>query len=212
MYLKRVPELAKPLFGDLLWRMPDEEHVLYLTFDDGPTPVVTPWVLDLLKQHAARATFFCVGRHAAQQPELMDRIRREGHTVGNHTWQHSDGWRTPNAPYLRDVLRCQPHTASRLFRPPYGHLTRSQGDALRKRYTIVMWDILSGDFDPTISAAQCERNVSERLRPGAIIVFHDSVKAWTRLEHALPATLAFALKAGYRFEPLPAEGVTSIKA
>ncbi|MBL7963772.1 MAG: polysaccharide deacetylase family protein [Flavobacteriales bacterium] len=203
MYLKRIPELVKPLFGDLLWRVPTTLRVAYLTFDDGPTPNVTAWVLDTLKTYNAKATFFCVGRHAASEAALMERIRAEGHALGNHTWEHLDGWRTPTLPYLRSVLRTQPCTGSDLFRPPYGHLSREQATALRTRFKVVMWDILSADFDTTLNAEQCERNVMTRLRPGSIIVFHDSLKAWPRLQGALPRVLEQATEAGYRFEALP---------
>jgi peptidoglycan/xylan/chitin deacetylase (PgdA/CDA1 family) len=203
MYLHRIPELVKPLFGDLLWRMPTTERVIYLTFDDGPTPGVTDRVLDILNAHQAKATFFCVGRHAASEPTLIERMRNEGHALGNHTWEHLDGWRTPTTTYLRSVLKGQPFTGSDLFRPPYGHLTREQAHALRARYKVVMWDILSADFDPALTADQCERNVMTRLRPGSIIVFHDSLKAWPRLQGALPRVLTQAADDGYRFEALP---------
>lgn len=203
MYLTRTPQLLHGLHKAMLWRMPTAAHELYLTFDDGPHPEVTPWVLDRLQEYQAQATFFCVGSNACADPVLMARIRDEGHAVGNHTWDHLDAWRTGTRPYLRSVLRCQALTGTRLFRPPYGRITPPLLRTLRGRFTVVMWDVLSADFDPRVSPARCLRNVVEQSRPGSIVVFHDSMKAWPRLRAALPGTLAHFAGLGYRFLPLP---------
>lgn len=203
MYLARTPSLLKPLMKELLWNMPADERKVYLTFDDGPIPEVTPWVLDTLAKYGAKGTFFCIGRNAEKNPMLMDRIRREGHSVGNHTYDHLNGWSTPVTAYLRNVLRCQQLTGSRLFRPPYGRITRPQVQALRKRFTVVMWDVLSGDFDTRIQGPACLRKVVEHSIPGSIIVFHDSLKAAERSRHALPLALEHFTEQGYAMEPLP---------
>lgn len=202
MYLAHTPALVKPLMKELLWNMPASGRAVYLTFDDGPIPEVTPWVLDTLAEYGAKGTFFCIGKNAEQHPGLMDRIRREGHSVGNHTYDHLNGWNTPGTTYLRNVLRCQRLTGSRLFRPPYGRITKPQVQALRKRFTVVMWDVLSADFDTRLEGPDCLRNVVEHSTPGSIVVFHDSLKAAYRLRHALPLALEHFTQQGYRMEPL----------
>jgi peptidoglycan/xylan/chitin deacetylase (PgdA/CDA1 family) len=186
--------------------MPSQERAVYLTFDDGPIPEVTPWVLDTLAAYDAHATFFCVGRNAAANPDILARIVAEGHAVGNHTWGHVNGWRTPLRSYMKEVVRAEQALGQRgrrsLFRPPYGRITRQQAQALSPRYAIVMWDVLSADFDTTLTGPQCLSHVVDHVRPGSIVVFHDSVKAWPRLHHALPATLALLTAAGYTFHTL----------
>jgi peptidoglycan/xylan/chitin deacetylase (PgdA/CDA1 family) len=189
MYLVRTPALAKPLYRDLLWHLPRTGNKVYLTFDDGPEPAVTPWVLDQLAAHGMKGTFFCVGRNAAAHPALVERIIREGHAVGNHTWDHARGWGSPDRSYLRSVLQCDALLRTRLFRPPYGRITRSQAACLRKRFKLVMWDVLSADFDEALTGKHCAANVLEHVRPGSIVVFHDSRKAEARLREALPVVL-----------------------
>lgn len=209
MYLARTPALVKPLMKELTWSMPVEPRTVYLTFDDGPIPDVTPWVLDTLAEHGAKATFFCVGQNAAAHPHLLERIRTEGHSVGNHTYDHLSGWSTSTFGYLRNVARCQSLTGSRLFRPPYGRITRQQARALRKRYTLVMWDVLSADFDPNVDGERCFRNVQENAAAGSIVVFHDSLKAEASLRHALPRTLARFAAEGYTMAALPEDLFTA---
>ncbi|HOP43009.1 MAG: polysaccharide deacetylase family protein [Flavobacteriales bacterium] len=203
-YLTRTPDLVKPLARDLLWHGSRQGRSLHLTFDDGPIPEVTPWVLDRLSEHGAKATFFCVGRNAADHPAILDRIRAEGHAVGNHTWDHANGWSTTGRAYLRSVLACDAVVGSRLFRPPYGRITRGQVSALKKRFRIVMWDVLSADFDTTIDGARCVDNMVRHVRPGSIVVLHDSLKAWDRLRIALPRALEHFSREGYSFVPLGA--------
>ncbi|RYY60377.1 MAG: polysaccharide deacetylase family protein, partial [Chitinophagaceae bacterium] len=177
----------------------------YLTFDDGPHPELTPFVLDELRKHDAKGTFFCLGRQAERHPELFARLRTEGHSVGNHTWDHPDGWRTPNKQYYRDVESADKLLQSKLFRPPHGHVTPFQVRRLRKAYglQVVMWNILSGDFDAQTSPEQCYHNVADRLKPGAIVVFHDNESAASNLRYALPRLLAHFSGEGYRFAAIP---------
>ena len=203
MYLARTPQIVRALLPGFVWRMPGTEKVLYLTFDDGPIPEVTPWVLDTLAFHDARATFFCIGRNVEANGPIVERIINEGHTLGNHTWDHERGRATSTFSYLKSTLRCQALFTSSLFRPPYGSVTVAQYRALRKRYRIVLWDVLSGDFDTTLDGVACAQNVIQGARPGSIVVFHDSLKAEGRLRYALPRTLEHFGRLGYRFKALP---------
>jgi peptidoglycan/xylan/chitin deacetylase (PgdA/CDA1 family) len=206
MYLVRTPALLKPLARDLVWHMPRTERAVYLTFDDGPIPEVTPWVLDQLALFQAKGTFFCIGRNAATHPDILARIRQDGHAVGNHTWDHPNGWRTEQRNYLRNVLQCQAITGTRLFRPPYGRMTLGQSKALSTRFRIIMWEVLSADFDTTLSGDDCVRNTLRHVQPGSIIVFHDSLKAEPRLRHALPLLLGSLSQDGYAFKALAETG------
>lgn len=196
--------LLQQLFRSLLWRVETTEKVLYLTFDDGPIPEVTPWVLEELQRHQAKATFFVVGENVRKHPELLQRLQAGGHTVGNHTEHHVNGWNTPTRAYLREVQECDRRVGSRLFRPPYGRIRLTQIRALRNRFRIVMWDVLSKDYDRGIQPNECLQRVLRSARPGSIVVFHDSLKAEERLRHALPRVLGHFSELGYRFEALPA--------
>ena len=196
-----------------MWRGRDHDRRVYLTFDDGPIPEVTPWVLDVLARHGARGTFFCVGENVARYPSLFARLAAEGHAVGNHTFNHLSGWSSDVEEYVDNVSKCDRLVASPLFRPPYGRISPRKALALRGDYDIVMWDVLSGDFDPELTGADCVRNVLENVSPGSIIVFHDSLKAEANLRYALPRVLAALARQGYRFEALtperlPASGTT----
>ena len=202
MYLTRTPRTVRSFFREVVWNVPGTSKDLYLTFDDGPIPEVTPWVLDTLAEYDAKATFFCIGANCATNPDILERIRREGHTVGNHTYDHLPGRKTPLRTYLRNVLRCQEFTGTRLFRPPYMSLTLAQGRALRSRFEVVLWDVLSGDFDADIDGAKCLENVLAAVRPGSIVLFHDSLGAEERVRYALPRTLEHFAKQGYRFRAL----------
>ena len=184
-------------------RVRTREKVLYITFDDGPIPEVTPWVLDTLKAFDARATFFCIGANIERHPQLFARLTTEGHAVGNHTYNHISGWATPRFSYLRDSLRCQELTRTELFRPPYGRITLSQARALSSRFQLVFWDVLSEDFDGRLEARKCLGNVIANSRPGSIIVFHDSLLAEERVRYALPRVLEHFAAKGYRFDALP---------
>lgn len=202
MYLVKTPELLKPLAKDLLWHIDTSEKEIFLTFDDGPTPEVTELVLDLLHTYHAQATFFCLGKNVAQHPFIYNRILREGHSVGNHTFNHLDGWKTPVFSYLRDVVRAKEHIHSRLFRPPYGRITPGQVAALKKKFTLVMWDVLSADFDYTNKPTRCLSHVLTHAKKGSIIVFHDSEKAKHNMLFALEGTLRELSLQGFIFRAL----------
>ena len=203
MYLTRTPELLRRLLPGYTWTRPTAGRVLYLTFDDGPIPGVTPWVLATLAEYGARATFFCVGDNVRKHPDVLRAVRAGGHAVGNHTYHHLDGWTTPTQRYLRDVERCAAVLPTKLFRPPYGRLRPGQARRLRAAYRLVMWDVLSGDFDEALSGEACLRNVTTAAGPGSIVVFHDSRKAAARLRYALPRVLRHFDALGYRFDALP---------
>jgi len=204
MYLVKTPKLIQALMPAYTWKIHTSEKVLHLTFDDGPIPEVTPWVLDTLAAYKAKATFFCVGENVARHPELYDRLLAEGHTTGNHTFRHLNGWETDNLPYFHDIRHCAHLVKSQLFRPPYGKITPAQRLFLERHYRIVMWDVLSGDFDPDLSREQCLLNVPEHARCGSIVVMHDSVKATEKLRFILPAVLQHFAAKEYRFEALAA--------
>lgn len=182
--------------------MSKSEKNIYLTFDDGPTPEITQFVLDTLKTFNAKATFFCIGKNAEKHPEIFNKIIAEGHSIGNHTQHHLNGWKNTNPNYFKDVEDAQQLIKSNLFRPPYGKIKLSQYKYFKSKYKIVFWDLLSGDFDPKISAEQCLQNVLKNMRNGSIIVFHDSVKASDKLKIVLPKVLEFALKENYSFKKL----------
>lgn len=188
MYLVKSPQYLKRLLSGLTWEITGSNAV-YLTFDDGPVPGVTDKVLDKLLAANMKATFFCIGDNVRKSPELFRRILAEGHRVGNHTFHHVNGWRTPTDTYVNDTRQCAELVSSNLFRPPYGRITLSQFKVLQPDYTVVMWDVLSGDFDENLHAEDCTRNVLENYGPGSIVVFHDSEKAAPRMLPALEAVL-----------------------
>ena len=206
-YFVKTPWWLKKIYRHRLWQVATKEKIIYLTFDDGPHPVVTPFVLDELKKYQAKATFFCIGKNVADYPVLYNRIIDEGHKVGNHTQQHLNGWKTTNETYLSDVALAAGYIQSNLFRPPYGRLKSIQAkhisDAMKNKLAkIVMWDVLSGDFDESLSGEQCLQNVINHSSSGSIVVFHDSDKAFFRLQYALPKTLEFFSSRGYIFSEL----------
>ncbi len=202
MYFVKTPRFVQNLFPQFLWRVPTEEKILFLTFDDGPIPEVTPWVLEQLRSFDAKATFFCVGQNVERHPDLLEAILAEGHVVGNHTHRHLNGWLSDHVPYFHDVRRCASLVRSELFRPPYGRLHPRQIPFLLRHYRIIMWDVLSGDFDQNLEAEDCFNNVVRHAGPGSIVVFHDSLKAGQRLRDALPRVLEHFADAGYRFHAL----------
>lgn len=202
MYLVKTPQFIQNLFPNFTWRIPTEDKVLYLTFDDGPIPEVTPWVIEQLEKFRAKATFFCVGDNIRKYPKVFQQVLNAGHTVGNHTFNHLNGWITENIPYFHNVRHCASMVHTMLFRPPYGRLKPKQAQFLQRHYRIVMWDVLSGDFDMNISADQCLSNVIDHARRGSIVVFHDSLKAEEKLRYTLPLVLEHFSERGYRFEAL----------
>ncbi|HVU53936.1 MAG TPA: polysaccharide deacetylase family protein [Puia sp.] len=211
MYLVKTPWWLKKLYAGLIWDIPHsaDEKVLYLTFDDGPHPVATPFVLDVLRTYGAKATFFCIGKNVQAHPSIYKRILEEGHRVGNHTQHHVNGWKTRDKAYLDDVRQAAQYIDSDLFRPPYGRITAFQASLLRKppfEYKVIMWDVLSADFDRKLSPERCSRNVIRHARRGSIVVWHDSDKAFPRVEAALPVVLGYFQEKGYRFESLRSWG------
>lgn len=195
----RPPYVLKKVMPSAVWRKSATEKKLYLTFDDGPIPELTPWVLDVLKQYSIKATFFCVGDNVHKQPELYARILNEEHSVGNHTYNHVNGWNTDTNEYLENIEKCAELLNSKLFRPPYGKLKPTQIKRIKANYAIIMWDVLSGDYDKTIAPERCLLNVTNAIRNGAIIVFHDNIKATDNLQYALPKFIEYALEKGYGF-------------
>lgn len=201
-YFVRTPWWLKKLYPNRVWNIDTKEKIVYLTFDDGPDPVATTFVLDELKKYNAKASFFCIGKNVAAYPDIYNRIIREGHRVGNHTQHHLNGWKTAKSTYLADIEAATGYIRSDLFRPPYGRLSFAQAKGIPAAMKngsakIIMWDLLSGDFDPGITKEKCLYRVSHYTRPGSIIVFHDSEKAFGNLGYALPRFLQFLTEKGY---------------
>lgn len=201
MYFVKTPWYLKTVYPSLVWDIPKSKTV-YLTFDDGPVPGVTDKVLDILSDYQIKATFFCIGDNVVKHNNLFLRIQNEGHAIGNHTFHHLNGWKTENALYVNDVFSCAEKVETQLFRPPYGRIGFNQIQELKRHFTIVMWDVLSGDFDTTIDADACYRNVVDNVDDGSVIVFHDSLKALDRVLPALPKVIDTLLQQGYHFEPI----------
>lgn len=205
MYFSKNPSILKKLYPSLVWDIKTKEKVIYLTFDDGPIPEVTPFVLDTLAKFNAKATFFCIGDNVRKHPSIFKMVVDAGHTVGNHTYNHLNGWETGTKEYLKNISLCDQYTQTKLFRPPYGRISSGQIRAFKKNYPaskIIMWDVLSGDFDIEISSDKCYLNATKKTEPGSIVVFHDSLKAYPRLNLALPRALEHWTKAGYSFETI----------
>lgn len=206
-YWVRMPWWLKKLLpSPLVWRMPETDvPTVYLTFDDGPHPEITLFVLDQLQQYEAKATFFCIGKNVAAHPEVYERILAEGHSTGNHTQNHLNGWKTKTSVYLDNIKEAETHIDSRKFRPPYGRISRAQAHMLTTAATpwkIYMWDVLSADFDRNITPQKCLENVLFHIRPGSIVVFHDSEKANERMSYALPRVLAHCRQQGWAMKAL----------
>lgn len=216
----RTPKLLKGIFPKYIWNMPQDQKIIYLTFDDGPTPEITHWTLNVLKEYNAKATFFCIGNNIEEHPQIFSEILKEGHAVGNHTFSHPKGWTTTSDVYVDQVKKTQdiidyqiqnfklqnPNSKSetqKLFRPPYGQITPKQGKRLLSLgFNIIMWDILAFDWKDSISEEQCAENVISKARPGSIVVFHDSVKASKNMMYALPNVLHHFNEAGFQFKHL----------
>ncbi|MDP5001617.1 MAG: polysaccharide deacetylase family protein [Flavobacterium sp.] len=203
----KTNRLIKKIFYNQIWEIPNSEKKIYLTFDDGPIPEVTEWVLDVLKSENIKATFFCIGDNIRKHPEVYKRILKEGHQTGNHTFNHLNGWKTNTKSYLKNFKLCETEHLklntehSFLFRPPYGKIKPSQSKVIRQLgYKIIMWDVLSYDFDSTISTEKCLENVISNTEQGSIIVFHDSVKAEKNLKYALPKAIQILKYKGFIFD------------
>jgi len=197
MYLLRVPKILRRVFPDALWEMPQnpDRPEIYLTFDDGPHPDATVFVLNQLEQYQAKATFFCVGKNVVEYPWVFERIVDSGHSIGNHTHNHLKGRSSKVKTYVEDTQNAAQFISGKLFRPPYGSIKSLQGKALKALgFKIVMWSLLSGDFDGTITPQRCLENVVLHLKPGDIVVFHDSQKAWNNMCYVLPRVLEHCKK------------------
>lgn len=198
----RLPQFLKIFFPGALWMGPAARNQIYLTFDDGPVPEVTPWVLDLLKKEKIKSCFFCVGENVRRYPEIYRQILSEGHLTGNHTYNHLQGLKTGTQYYLENTVKAARFIDSPFFRPPHGLLKIGQYRQLRREYQIVMWDIVSCDYDQLLSPEVVIGNVMKNVRPGSIIIFHDSYKARKNLYAALPVVIRELKANGYRFGTL----------
>lgn len=208
-YWIKTKSFIKRLFSNYVWDLPNTQNKIYLTFDDGPTPEITEWVLEELKKHNVKATFFCIGNNIQKHPELFQKVINEGHVIGNHTYNHMNGWKTETKTYLENIRLCEKqiqkslieNLQSKIFRPPYGKIKTAQAKIVRRLgYKIIMWDVLSADFDQTITPEKCLENVISNVKSGSVIVFHDSIKASHNLKYALPETLNFLKEKGFLFD------------
>lgn len=207
-YWVKTPQWLKRLSPkQIIWDMPaGDEPAVYLTFDDGPHPTATTFVLNELAKYNAKATFFCVGENVTHHPDVYARIEEEGHITGNHTYNHINGWKNENYTYLKNIATAATVIHNKIFRPPYGRIKLSQARKLMNAtpaWKIYMWDIITGDFDKNITPQQCADNALHNLTPGSIVVFHDSEKAWDRMHLALPQVLAYCAAQGWKLKALP---------
>lgn len=203
MYLVKTPFWLKTIYPSLTWNKSRKEKNIFLTFDDGPHEIATAFVLEELKKYNALATFFCIGKNVEKHLDIYNQILNEGHSVGNHTQNHVNGWNCKTNLYIENVVKASGNIHSNLFRPPYGRITQKQIKALKKeQYNIIMWDVLSGDFDSSISNEKCLQNVISNTENGSIIVFHDSEKAFSKLQFVLPKILEHFKNQGYVFSAL----------
>ncbi len=203
MLIERTPKWFRALFpASVIWRLPRKEKTVYLTFDDGPVPEVTPFVLDLLKERGIKATFFCVGENVHKHPELFEQIKKAGHQVGNHTFNHLPGFKHTTITYAKNIEKADGYIKSPLFRPPHGQIRFFQLIKLMKKYKVVMWDVITRDYNRDLSGEFVLNIVKEYSRNGSIIVFHDSLRAEKNLKYALPKAIEFLVAEGYKFDVL----------
>ena len=217
----KTPLVVKKMFPNYVWDIATDEQIIYLTFDDGPTPEITEWTLKTLDEFNAKATFFCIGNNVEKHPEIFQQILNDGHSIGNHTHNHIKGWKTSTEDYVANVLKAQEVMSSEfrvqssefneksdskisnLFRPPYGQLKNKQGKALRKLgYNIIMWDVIAFDWEAAISSEKCLNNVLTKTENGSIVVFHDSVKTSKHLQFVLPKVLEYFSEKGFVFKAI----------
>lgn len=210
MFIEQPPWIYRALFQGTIWRVPSKEKCIYLTFDDGPIPEVTPWVLDLLDFYNIKATFFCVGDNVRKHPEVYKMVLQRGHSVGNHTYNHLQGIRSWSDKYVENVDKAAELINSPLFRPPHGHMRLEQLHKLRKKYKIIMWDVVTRDYSPHMSANGVFNTVKQYTRNGSIIVFHDSLKSEVRLKEALPKSIEWLMTEGYQFKQFEMDLIPNI--
>jgi len=203
-YLISIPWWLKRLHNKgLIWSRPTKHKRIYLSFDDGPHPTITNFVLDTLRENGIKATFFCIGDNVLKYPETFERIVKEQHSIGNHTHNHLNGWKTDNIQYYKNILQAAKHIPSKLFRPPYGKIKPTQANyLLKKGWRIIMWNSLSADFDTSIDGVTCFNNVKSTMENGSIVVFHDSEKAFDRMKIALPLLIQYCKEHHYEIRAL----------
>lgn len=203
MYLVKVPNIIRRLTSKHIhWQIKTDEKVLYYTFDDGPIPELTPKILDILKKYNAKATFFMVGDNIRKHPEIYEKVIAEGHATGNHSYNHMKGWSNSNFSYYRNVLKAASLHKSKLFRPPYGQITYHQSKVLARRFKVILWTVLSGDYDKNTSPDKCFKNIISKAKSGSIIVMHDNLKAEANVLYALEESLKYYSKQAYSFKSL----------
>ena len=209
-YLVKTPRVVQKFFHNYSWRIKTTKKEIYLTFDDGPVPDFTPWVLKTLSLYKAQATFFCVGENIKKFPHIYQQIKDGGHSIGNHTFNHLQGWKTSTNKYIKNILKTESYlndekgrNGKKLFRPPHGRIRPVQARILRKKgYKIIMWDVLSGDFDQSLSKKACLEHTIKHIKSGSIVVFHDSDKSFKNLDYVLPRVLKHFTREGYEFKSL----------
>lgn len=201
MYFVKSLRLISKL-STLIWEIPTDKKEIFLSFDDGPVPEVTPKVLKILDKYNVKATFFCVGENVKKNPEVYNQIVQHGHSVGNHTFNHLDGWSVVSREYVENAEACENYFTTNLFRPPYGRIRTTQVIKLRKKFKIIMWSVLSGDFDKNVTPEKCLNQVIKNTKKGSIVVFHDSLKAEEKCMYVLPIFIEHFMKKGYVFKPL----------
>ena len=200
--MRQIPDFIKLMWRTPVWRINPSEKVIYLTFDDGPNPEVTPRVLDILDEFEAKATFFCVGENVMKYPEIFQEVKHRGHAVGNHTFNHVKGTEKTVKEYVDNVGKAHEYIHSKLFRPPHGRITLSQVNKLKADFKIIMWDFITYDFDRQVTSTEILNEVKLRSRNGSVVIFHDSLKARKNVLEALPEALRYWKKEGYEVKAL----------
>lgn len=203
MFVEQPPLLYRMLFPECLWRIQKKQKCVYLTFDDGPIPEVTPWVLDTLDRYGVKATFFMVGDNVKRNPQLLEEVLRRGHSVGNHTMNHLQGRKVSTDEYIENIERANEMLHTNLFRPPHGIMRLKQAKIVRSRYTVIMYDVVTRDYARKIDGEGVLNNVKRYVRRGSIVVFHDSLKAEKNMKYALPRAIEWLKENGYEFCKIP---------